>query len=80
MNNFHNKLTKFYDNNIINNNVENKHKTVVPNTGEIGHYIKADAPHCPSTNMGSPIYMGCPNGLTMQSSKPCLLDFPDLYD
>ena len=58
MNNVHDKLAKFFDNNIINNNPENKHKKVVPNTGETGHYLKSDAPHCPSTTIGPLIHLG----------------------
>ena len=50
----------------------------MPNAGATGHYLKADAPHHPPTNMLPTIYVGFPNGQTMQSNKPCLLDFPVL--
>ena len=58
MNNSHDKLIKFYADNIIHKTPENKHKTGVPNTGETGHYMKADATHCLLTNMGPPIHVG----------------------
>ena len=80
MSNRHNKLTKFHANNIINQTPDHKHKTEFPNTGAIGHYLKSDAPYCPSTNMGTLILVGFPSGQTMQSSNPCLLGFPYLPD
>ena len=52
----------------------------MPKTGSTRHYLKADVPHLPLTNMGPPIHVGCPNGQTIKSSKPRLLDFPDLSD
>ena len=47
MNNIHDKLTKFYANNMIHQTPENKQKTGIPDTGATGHYLQADAPHRP---------------------------------
>ena len=78
MNNSHDKLTQFYADNIIHQTPDNKKETGVPDTGSTGNYLKSDAPHSPSTNMGPPIYLVLPNSQTVQSSKPHLLDFPSL--
>ena len=78
MNNIHDKLTKFNANNIINHTPENKNKTRVPNIGATGNDMQAEVPHFPPTIMGPHIHVLCPNGQTMKSSKPCLLDFTEL--
>ena len=80
MNNINDKLTNFYANNIINQTPYNKPETLVPYTRYIVQYLKADALHHPSTNMGPPIYVICSNSQIMQSDKTCLLDFPSLPD
>ena len=80
MNNIHDKLTQIYANNIIYQTPDNKQETDVTLTESTGNYLKSDDPHCPSTNTGPLIHMVCPNGQIMQSSKPCLLDFPYLPD
>ena len=78
MNNSYNKLTELYVNNIIHYTPENKNKTGILDTGATGHYLQVDASHHPSTNIGPPIHLGLPNGKTVQSINPCLLDFPFL--
>ena len=57
MNNIHDKLTQYYANNIINQTPDNKQETGVSNILSTGHYLKADAQHFPSTNMGPPIHV-----------------------
>ena len=76
MSNIHDKLTKVYASNITDQNPDNKQETGVTNTGAKVHYT----PHTPPTNMGPQIHFGCPNGKTIQSRKPCLLDLTALPD
>ena len=71
MNDSHDKLMKFNANNIIHKTLEKKQKIWIPNTGAKGHYLQADAPYLPSTNVGPSIHVGWPNGKTIQSIKPC---------
>ena len=80
MNNSHDKLAKFYANNIISHTSNNKQETGVSDTEETVHYLKSDVTHSPSTNMGPTIHVVCQNGQTIQSSKPCLLYFSELPD
>ena len=65
MNNTHDKLTKFYANNIVHQTPDNKHNIGIPNAGATGHYLQSDVTHLPSTNMGQPIYVGWPNDQTI---------------
>ena len=65
MNNSHDKSTKFYAHNIINHTPDNKQETGGPYIAATGNYIKSDVPHFPSTIMGPPIKLGCPNVQTM---------------
>ena len=80
MNNIHDKLTKFYANNIIQQNPENTQKIGLSNTGTTLHYLQYDIPNLPSTNMVLPICVGCQTGKNIQSIKPCLLYFSPLPD
>ena len=66
INNIHGKLTKLYDNNIINKTPDDKQETGVNDTGSTVYYLKYDMPHHPSTNMWPSINVGFANVQTMQ--------------